>query len=443
MSFAFFSRRVAPVVAAPAILVPLLLASSPAAAVPSFARQTGQPCASCHVGAFGPQLTQFGREFKLNGYVWNDGGSHVPLAAMIQTSLTHTNADQPGGAGPGFKDNNNLAADQTSVFFGGKILDNMGAFVQVTYDGIAKQLTWDNLDVRYAQSSQLDGNPLVFGITVNNSPTVQDAWNSTPAWGFPFAASGLAPTPAAATLVDGGLAQTVMGVGGYALWDNLVYAEADVYKGLGRDVRNALGVVPVSGSNSIDGAIPYWRVALQHDFGPHYFELGTFGLSGNVFPGGVDNIGRSDHFTDTALDMTYLYSGSEDNIFTGYVTYIRESQSLNASSQLLGTNASDSLDTFRVNGSYSYQNTFTLSGQRFETTGSSDVGLYGGNGSPNSAGWTGEIAYVPSGKLGGSWLPDWLNARASLQYTAYDKFNGTSVHASDNNTIYLLLWFAG
>src|ERR1035438_1257800 len=39
----------------------------PAVAVPSFARQTGMACAACHT-VF-PELTPFGREFKLNGYV--------------------------------------------------------------------------------------------------------------------------------------------------------------------------------------------------------------------------------------------------------------------------------------------------------------------------------------------------------------------------------------
>ena len=39
----------------------------PAAAVPSFARQTGMACAACHTVY--PELTPFGREFKLNGYV--------------------------------------------------------------------------------------------------------------------------------------------------------------------------------------------------------------------------------------------------------------------------------------------------------------------------------------------------------------------------------------
>jgi hypothetical protein len=44
----------------PLVLLMLLGASvmtEPALAVPSFAIQTGQPCAACHIGAFGPQLT--------------------------------------------------------------------------------------------------------------------------------------------------------------------------------------------------------------------------------------------------------------------------------------------------------------------------------------------------------------------------------------------------
>jgi len=427
-------------IAGSAAIVAFLEMTLPVEAVPSFARQTGQPCATCHVGAFGPQLTQYGREFKLNGYVWNDGKNHVPLAAMLQASLTHTSADQPGGAAPGFAPNNNPAIDQGSLFIGGQIFDSVGTFTQITYDGIAKQLHWDNLDVRYAQSGQLFDKPVILGITVNNNPTVQDVWNSTPGWGFPFAASSLAPTPAAGTLVDGGLAQTVIGAGGYALWNDLLYVEADLYKGLGRDVRNALGVVPVSGTNSYESVIPYWRVALQHDFGDHYLELGTFGLFSNVFPGGADNLGHSDHLTDVALDATYNYTGSADHLLTGYVTYIHENQALGESHVLLGSNTSDALNTLRVNGYYSYQNTYTLSGQYFQTTGSTDAALFGG--SPNSRGWNWEIAYVPSGKLG-SWFPTWFNARLSLQYTAYTEFNGTSVGASDNNTLYLLLWLAG
>ena len=38
-----------------------------AQAVPSYARQTGMACAACHTTP--PELTPFGRDFKINGYV--------------------------------------------------------------------------------------------------------------------------------------------------------------------------------------------------------------------------------------------------------------------------------------------------------------------------------------------------------------------------------------
>jgi hypothetical protein len=50
-----------------ALIFPGLLYASPARALPSFAQQTGQPCAACHVGAFGRQLKPYRREFKLYG----------------------------------------------------------------------------------------------------------------------------------------------------------------------------------------------------------------------------------------------------------------------------------------------------------------------------------------------------------------------------------------
>jgi hypothetical protein len=423
-----------------ALVLSLVASSSDAWAVPSFARQTGQPCASCHVGAFGPQLTPYGREFKLNGYVWSDNKPHVPVAAMVQSSFTHTHSDQAGGAAPGFGENDNLALDQASLFFAGRISANAGAFVQLTYDGIAKNFSWDNLDVRYAKQTLLGGHPLLFGVTLNNSPTVQDVWNSTPAWGFPFAQSGLGPQPATATMIDGAAAQQVLGVGAYALWNNLLYMEADVYTPLGRSLRRALGVGPKPGDNKIRDAFPYWRVALQHQFSKHYLEIGSFGLSERISPM-ADRSQGADRYTDTGVDLSYMFTGNENHRLTGYITYIHESQTLSASSRLLGSRASDTLDTLRLSASYSYRNTVTLSGQHFSTSGSSDPALYPDTGRPNSHGWIGEIAYVPSGKAD-SRFPSWLNARLSLQYTAYGEFDGITTNASKNNTLFLLLWLA-
>jgi hypothetical protein len=36
----------------------------------------------------------------------------------------------------------------------------------------------------------------------------------------------------------------------------------------------------------------------------------------------------------------------------------------------------------------------------------------------------------------------WFNAGVGLQYTAYDKFDGTKAGASDHNTLFFHLWLA-
>ncbi|HLQ13181.1 MAG TPA: hypothetical protein VK130_08030, partial [Steroidobacteraceae bacterium] len=47
-------------------LLAISLATMPAHAVPSFAQQTGMPCQQCHTTAYGPALTEYGRQFKVN-----------------------------------------------------------------------------------------------------------------------------------------------------------------------------------------------------------------------------------------------------------------------------------------------------------------------------------------------------------------------------------------
>jgi hypothetical protein len=91
------------------VAVSALLVSSDASAVPSFGRQTGFACEACHT-AF-PELTPFGRRFKLNGYVL-DNMQQVktitaqneealllnyipPLSLMFQASYTRTKAALP------------------------------------------------------------------------------------------------------------------------------------------------------------------------------------------------------------------------------------------------------------------------------------------------------------------------------------------------------------
>jgi hypothetical protein len=94
MTHAGFAAK--PLALALLALALIALAPADAGAVPSYAEQTGQPCAACHVGAFGPRLRQLGRDFKLYGYVANDTKEHFPpISMMTQTSFTHTAAPNP------------------------------------------------------------------------------------------------------------------------------------------------------------------------------------------------------------------------------------------------------------------------------------------------------------------------------------------------------------
>src|SRR5450759_4820831 len=49
----------------------------PADALPSFARQTGQPCGTCHTDF--PGLTPYGRRFKIEGYTTGGGRYRTTL----------------------------------------------------------------------------------------------------------------------------------------------------------------------------------------------------------------------------------------------------------------------------------------------------------------------------------------------------------------------------
>jgi hypothetical protein len=248
----------------------------------------------------------------------------------------------------------------------------------------------------------------------------------------------------AAALIDGGLGQRVLGGGAYALWNDLVYVEADLYRGIGYDVLNATGIVPVAGTDKTRGLIPYWRLALQQEFGRSYAEFGTYGLHGNVLPGGID-VGPTDSFTDTALDANYQFrfnlKSVVSDMISAHATLIHEDASLGASQIIDGALKSHTLNTFRADVSYSFAATVTPTIQYFHTGGTTDAAYWGTpNGSPNSSGAIFEIAYAPFGKPDS--LISWGNIRFAVQYVDYFRFDGETHNASANNALYLSVWAA-
>ena len=419
--------------------------------IPSFSRQTKLACSACHYQF--PQLTPFGRLFKLNGYTLTgletigqpaDTTSETlklapipPASAMLVTSLTHLAEELPATQ-------NNTASfpQQFSLFLAGQVTPKVGAFTQFTYAATDGSFGIDNVDIRYATHTSFASRDLLFGLTVHNNPTVQDVWNTIPAWAFPFISSDVAPSPSASPIITGTLSQQVVGVGAYSLWDNLLYTELTAYRSAPQGKAEPLDS---SATNTTKGVAPYWRVALQHQYTSTYLMLGTFGLASQLYPTGIT--GPINQYTDVGLDAQ-VEQKVDQGALIGRLAYIHENQTLNAARAAAPPSSDflkNTLETLSASASYVPSLRYSASLQYFVTSGSTDPVLYapapvGGSrtGSPNSSGILGELTYNP-----------WQNTRIGAQYVVYGKFNGATTNydaagrnASNNNNLYLYLWVA-
>jgi hypothetical protein len=430
--------------AVPVILLLLMTAVNPpkVSAVPSYARQTGLACSGCHYAP--PELNPAGRRFKLLGYVDRadetkvikaDGGkkraaldllASLPLSAMIEASFTSTRSAIPTSQNGSFE-----FPQDISLFLSGAWTSHVGSFVQVTYNVQDDHFSIDNTDIRYANKTKLGGKELVYGLNLNNNPTVEDLWNSTPAWGFPWIVSDFAPTPTASPIIIGGLGQDVAGAGGYAMWDNHIYLDAAIYRSdhVGSPQPN-----PGDGStNNIRGVAPYWRVAFQQLTAKTQYEVGAYGI--HVRTSALTGPGPEDEYTDFAFDTQIDRTLFRTDVLSFRGSYTRENSNLLASG--FGSNH---LNTFLANAEYHFGNRYTGTLGVFNTGGTVNPGLYApapvsgsANGDPRGAGYIASVSFWPS-----------QNLQLGAQYTGYSRFNGGSTNydgsgrkASANNTLYL------
>ena len=422
-------------------LLVLLGMSTEAQAVPSFARQTGENCVACHTSF--PELTPFGREFKLNGYTLGEA-KWFPFSGMGMISSTSIKKNENVDGGKLMPKQNAIEIDQLSVFAAGKVNDHVGGFVQFTYanypgtEGDSQHHSAiDNTDLRIIQNFTLADKNLLVGLTLNNNPSVQDVWNTTPAWGYPFYSPGIIGTPGAtaATALDGMFAQTAAGLGAYVWWDRHLYAELSMYGNANRTLGFLSAGTRLDPNNSLVGHNnPYWRLAWNEEWGANSLMVGTYGMRASISR--VDAPGFIDTYTDTAVDAQYQYI-SDPSIFTAQATFNHEKQSA-PGNQFIGSNAnlSNNLNVFRGKVSYLYDRTYGATLGFNNITGSNDSGLYGGNGKPNSRFYTMEVNYNYNPQV-----------RFLAQYTYYDKLDhaamgGASQSAKDYNTLMLATWFA-
>jgi hypothetical protein len=219
------------------------------------------------------------------------------------------------------------------------------------------------------------------------------------------------------------------------------------------------------------GNNPYWRLSYEYDIDRYALMIGTYGLRFKLYPGSNEGLplsGATDNYTDVAEDFQFQFIG-ENNIATLKGTYVKENQTLNASSAAGYANAHDWLSFATVDLDYWWQRRVGFDIGFVNIHGSTDATLYpssptlcvaGGGGTCGVAAGTpgafavgvtnsansnpttdaaiGEISYAP-----------WLNVKFTFQYTHYTKFNGGSTNydgnhrnASDNDTSFLYIWYA-
>ena len=416
-------------------------------AVPAFARQTGLPCQSCHTVA--PELTAFGRDFKLRGFVLStlpkiESKTSTPLslnrmpafALEIDLADTFTQASQPGT-----QNGDVQFPSKLKLFVAGALGDNIGMFSYLEYTQPNDHFSIDLTDIRVVGSGEIAGKDAIYGLTINNAPTLEDPWNTLNVWSFPHVHTDVAPTPATAALLGGTLADSgkVAGVGGYILWDNHWYADLTLYRSAPTGAPQ-----PIVRSGATEGLVPYGRFAWQTTLGPDYLEVGASAIEAKFIQGisGAGAGGLDDRYRDFSVDAQYEHPVG-DNLLTAHATYIHEQQTLDSSFAAGLSNASDSLNTLRADATFLLRPFTAFSLAYFSTTGSSDPLLYtaapisGSAGKPDSDGWILQVDFLPL-----------QNIQLIVQYTLYDKFNGARNNydsagrsASDNNTLFLLAMF--
>ena len=480
----------------------------PAQALPSFARQTGQPCGTCHTDF--PALTPYGRRFKLLGYTAGGGefrttpfssqaGSDAraeldklrgyakavnppatdaskeyvpPISMMAIVGYTHTQGPTVAPPTDPYKANDNVVLSPFSAFWGGAITDNIGAFAQVTYsapdplsalsgtpaDQFKHTWSWDNADVRYAN-------------TANIGRARRGLWHhrqqQSDRSGFVEHHAGVVlPLRRIVTCRHARRQHDDRGRVCRAcrrrrrLYDD----QRPALSGIDRHTRRSGSASRTrSVSNPFDapglfgGVAPYWRVALEPHWGRHSLMVGTFGMylgcasvaRSKLRDGNDRDVSHIGQIHRHRLRLAISVSGRQLLADVARQLYSRVSAAgrelcqfcfVQSDQPAQQPEAAGLVCLWRRQPGRFHRAIFQYLGHRRPTLVRESPSTRTPT-TPNSNGWMAEIAYIPFGVSKSIGWP-WFNARIGLQYIYYNKFDGSTIGAHDNNTLFLHAWFA-
>jgi hypothetical protein len=475
---------------------------SEAAALPAFARQTGMSCAMCHT-VF-PQLTPYGRRFKLNGYtltakpadvsdyaVGADTASEKPNLALSYVSpfnvaimATYSkysrapviNANPAAGT-----PESQYQGDQVSIpaeiglFYAGRVSDNLGTLIQLDYDSSSADNSvkiGPSELVRWADHTE--GRGIVYGATLTNAPGDADIYD-TSAHGTPFLlfdGAGLAGRGDGASTAGNGAGTHLnapYGVGipaagpagfeTYAMIDDSLYVQYGAYHAEGSGLLGG-----AASGGQLSGIASRGRIAYEKNWDRNSLMVGAYASKASALPyfvpgaaafGYPNMVNAQDPavaYLDGAADWEYEYIGDE-HIFSFYGSVVHERQSNDPSyvattgggtASLLNaySNRIDYLNQTQLIGSYFYRRRYGVMTSWINTTGTKDRLLRGADGSPDNQYWQIQLDYLP-----------FLNTKLFVEYDVFTKVDGAQSpfylangaggvngKASDNNMIELGLW---
>lgn len=453
----------------------VLLSSLDANAIPIFARQTGFKCVACHLGGEYPQLTALGRYFKLTGYTQGDAKNifgelttnldRPPFAVWLQASKQWYANTTPGGVN-GIAPTSAFDGQTVSLFTGGHLTDNLGAFIQWTaakYNGTTSvstgpdaPLNWtvsiDNSEVRLADHIVNSSGDWIYGAYLNNRITMSDVWNTQENWtsdwigyfngGFNGVA-GLAPVT---QLQSGASQHNIVGLGTYLYKDKTWYGEVAVYKKISNGPLSVFTEgVDASSAPSYNNNL-YTRFGYNKEWGPHELFIGLHGLFGSGDPyGAADAAGNTLFSTanaqatwqDFGIDGQYQYI-LDPHYFSAHFRLTHENMQ-NSSGLLTGyaasslftgntvaqvtQNPSNSINEYWLDFTYVYKAKYGAMLFFHGARGNSDNVLYGSavNGSPD---WDSIMPSV-------YWSP-YQNVRIGVMETFYTRLGGTTSNGITN-----------
>lgn len=425
-----------------------LATSFDASAIPVFARQTGFKCVACHVGGMFPQLTSLGRMFKLTGYTLGNrpnltdlvvNQDFPPIAILVQGARQYYNTT---AAGNGNSPSSAFDVQVVSFFAGGKITDNVGAFMQWTGQkysnaqsgsnvSFASSASIDNTEFRYADRKVSPTSDLIYGAYVNNRALMSDIYNNYGPWQsswINYFNGGGAQAPT--TYMMGESSQHLeAGVGTYVFLDKTWYAEVAIHKTMEHGPLSVItaGAGPAGdGTASVIDPSPYVRLAYNKEWGPSSFEVGLHGRYSYVH--GINGVTAASDpaapistYHDTGVDAQYQYV-LDPHYFSAHARVTREFMNNLTGGQLnyqglAASNASDNLTEAYADAIYIYEAKYGFQLSFQNVMGSNDVGLYGmtPSGSPNWTSWTPHVFWAP-----------WQNVRVGYMYTYYTQMGGVT-----------------